>query len=129
MLNIWTIDGEVTIKKNCMNAAKKVLKSYGCNIDSETKNQIIFSFRKGISESDVSEMIESLTDVVSNGKVSVFDEDEGAYGIYTLHNGICEYANGMPLMYYLGHEEQFVDSLPKILVDAVLKKYGNGREV
>lgn len=124
MSNTFALDGDLTILEGCEEKAAELICDFGCDVKQPEKNKIIFSFYGETQEDKIEGLVFSMKDFVVNGVVDILDDDEDAYSAYIFRNGGCDYANGLPLIYYLGHADLFVESLPKDIIDAVLRKYG-----
>lgn len=124
-MNEWALDGDLTVKEGKMNEVKEILKDFHCDITSQNKNQIIFDFYGETSESRVSGLADSLKGLVAEGTLDALDEGEAAYSAYMFHDETYDFANGITMVYYPGYADRFVNMLPKEIIDAVLKKYGN----
>lgn len=124
MSNTFALDGDLTILEGCEEKAAELICDFGCDVKQPEKNKIIFSFYGKTQEDKIEDLVFSIKDFVVNGVVDILDDDEVAYSAYIFRNGGCEYANGLSLIYYPGHADLFVESLPKEIIDAVLKKYG-----
>lgn len=103
----------------------EILRNFHCDIVSQNKHQIIFDVYKKTSRSHVSELADSLKGLVAEGTIDAFDKDEAAYSTYMFHDGAYDFTDGIALVYYPGHADRFVDRIPREIVEAVLKKYGN----
>lgn len=124
MSNTFALDGDLTILEGCEERATKLICDFGCGIRRPKKNKIVFNFYGETTEEKIESLVFSMKDFVVNGVVDILDDDEDAYSAYIFRNGGCDYANGLPLIYYPGHADLFVESLPKEVIDAVLRKYG-----
>ena len=124
-MSLIALDGDLTILEDCEEKAEKLIYDFGCDIRRPKKNKIVFNFYGETSENKIEGLVFSMKDFVVNGVVDILDDDEDAYSAYIFHNGGCDYANGLPLIYYPGHADLFVEDLPQEIINAVLKKYGN----
>lgn len=118
------LDGDLIVKDGFEDRLMAYLSDFDDDVKQE-KNRVIFSFYRDVTEDQIEELVSSIKDLVIEGSIEIFDEDETEWATYIFSNGKCEYANGIPLIYYLGHAELFVEKLPRDIIDAVLKKYGN----
>lgn len=125
MAHMIALDGDLTVKEENMNEVKNLVYDFGCDIRSATKNQLIFSFYDEAFEDEIEAFVSSIKDFIIEGVIDVLDDDEAAYSAYIFHDGKYEYVNGLSLVYYPGHADLFVEKLPKEVIDAVLKKYGD----
>lgn len=124
MSNTFALDGDITILEGCGEKAAELICDFGCDIRRSEKNRIVFNFYGETTENKIESFVFSMKDFVADGVVDILDDDEVAYSAYIFHNGGCDYANGLSLIYYPGHADLFVESLPKEIINAVLKKYG-----
>lgn len=125
MAHIFALDGDLTILEGCVEKVAKLICNFGCDIRQPEKNKIVFSFYGETMEDKIEGFVSSIKGLIVNGVIDVLDDNEDAYSAYIFRNGEYEYANGLPLIYYQGHADLFVESLPKEIIHAVLKKYGN----
>lgn len=123
-MSLIALDGDLTILEGCGEKAKKLIYDFGCGIRRPKKNKIVFNFYGETTEDKIKNFVSSMKGLIINGVIDILDDDEAAYSAYIFRNGGCEYANGLSLIYYPGHADLFVESLPKEIIDAVLKKYG-----
>lgn len=123
-MSLIALDGDLTIMEGYGEKVEELIRNFGCGIRRPKKNKIIFNFYGETSENEIEDFVFSMKDFVVNGVVDILDDDEVAYSAYIFHNGGCDYANGLSLIYYPGHADLFVESLPKEVINAVLKKYG-----
>lgn len=126
-MNDWELDGDITVKEGKLIEAKEILRGFHCDIVSQNKHQIIFDFYGKTSRSRVSGFADSLKGLVAEGTIDALDEDEMAYSTYMFHDGTYDFTDGITLVYYPGHADRFVDRIPREIVEAVLKKYGNAQ--
>lgn len=124
-MNDWELDGNITVKEGKLIEAMEILRNFHCDIVSQNKHQIIFDVYRKTSRSRVSEFADSLKDLVTEGTIDIFDEDKAAYSTYMFHDGAYDFTDGITLVYYPGYADRFVDRIPREIVEAVLKKYGN----
>lgn len=125
MASYYALDGDLTVKEANMNEVKNLVYDFGCDIRPTTKNTIVFSFYDETFEDEIEAFVSSIQNFIVEGIIDVFDDDESAYSAYIFHDGKYEYVNGLSLVYYPGHADLFVEKLPKEVIDAVLKKYGD----
>lgn len=118
------LDGDLTIMEGCEEKVEELICDFGCDVKQPEKNRIVFNFYGETTENKIESFVFSMKDFVADGVVDILDDDEDAYSAYIFHNGGCDYANGLPLIYYLGHADLFVENLPKDIIDAVLRKCG-----
>ena len=123
-MSLIALDGDLTILEGCGKKVEELICNFGCGIRRPKKNKIVFNFYGETTENKIESFVFSMKDLVANGVVDILDDDEVAYSAYIFRNRGCEYANGLSLIYYPGYADLFVESLPKEVIDAVLRKYG-----
>ena len=124
-MSLIALDGDLAILEGCEEKVKDLICNFGCGISRPKKNKIVFNFYGETTENKIEGFVSSMKGLIINGVIGILDDDEYAYSAYIFHNGEYEYANGLSLIYYPGHADLFVEKLPRDIIDAVLKKYGN----
>ena len=118
----WELDGVIVAKKESSKEVVDVLEKYGTDIDEKENKKIWFSFRDNASYSMPHDLDNDLRPLVEDGEFTAHLDDEHRTYCYRYGKEPCCEETDV-LEYYPSQIEDFVKSLPKRIVDAVLKEY------
>lgn len=131
MTHILDLAGDITVKRDQEREAARRICDFGCTIYEETDTHIVFE-SYGETKRRSHELVEALHDMVVDGTIDILDIDEESYqfGTYVFKDGTYDYTYGIPVIDYgPDYTERFVNQLPPNVINAVLTKYGNNRDV
>lgn len=127
----WNMDGTVkpmASKKNvnALESIKRICDSYGvdCDVTPVTPNDtdLDLSFYDDGGYDLFNDFAKEIAPYVETGEMTTYDVDNEAYTRYIFSNGECKPFYGQSLIYYPGLEAEFVDLLPKTVVDMIKEK-------
>lgn len=119
----WTISGEVIAKKGSVRKVVDVLGNLGMHIDKKDGKKISFSFDEYDSNGIQVALDYVLRPLVESGKFTAHsDEDDTTY-CYRYGQKGPSYEKSVTLEYFPSEVDEFAKTLPKDLVDAVVRMY------
>lgn len=124
----WYLDGIVKPRDGKMNEAAKVLSEYDCYFSSgieEGTFDIDFSGDRVDSFPD--DLAEELAPLLLDGEIDAHNDDDDTYCCYSFHDGRYTYCDGEKFVWFHGFEDDFAETLPDEIVQAVLRKYTKDR--
>lgn len=124
----WYLDGIVKPRDGKMNEAAKVLSEYDCYFRSgieEGTFDIDFSGDRVDSFPD--DLAEELAPLLLDGEIDAHNDDDDTYCRYSFHDGRYTYCDGEKFVWFHGFEDDFAETLPDEIVQAVLRKYAKDR--
>ena len=120
----WYLDGTVKPQNGKMDEAAKILSEYDCEFSSgieEGTLDLSFSGERGYSFTD--DLAEELAPLLLVGEIDVYNDDDDTYCRYSFHDGRYTYCDGDKFICFSGFEDDFAETLPDEIVQAVLRKY------
>lgn len=118
----WEISGDVIAKKGSTEEVVNLLESYGVDIDEDEDEKISFSFYDHDSYSMPDELDNDLWPILKGGEFTAKSDEENITGRFR-YGREPYYEETTVLEYYPSQIDDFVKTLPKRIVDAVLKEY------
>ena len=118
----WDISGNIIAKKGSIEEVKEVLKNHGMDIDEVEGEKISFSYYEFASYDMPDDLDSDLTPLVEDGEFTAKSDEDSSTSRYTYgEEPDCE--ESVVLEYYPSQIDDFVKTLPKDLVDAVIRAY------
>ena len=118
----WDISGNIIAKKGSIEEVKEVLKNHGIDIDEVEGEKISFSYYEFASYDMPDDLDSDLTPLVEDGEFTAKSDEDSSTSRYTYgEEPDCE--ESVVLEYYPSQIDDFVKTLPKDLVDAVVRAY------
>ena len=124
----WYLDGIVKPRDGKMDEVARILTEYGCYFSSgieEGTFDIDFSGDRGDSFAD--DLAEELAPLLLDGEIDAHNDDDDTYCRYSFHDGRYTYCDGEKFVWFHGFEDDFAETLPDKIVQAVLRKYTKDR--
>ena len=124
----WNLDGTVKPQDGKMDEAAKILSEYDCYFSSgieEGTFDLSFGDERGYSFTD--DLAEELAPLLLDGEIDVHNDDDDTYCRYSFHDGRYTFCAGDKFIYFSGFEDDFAETLPDEVVQAVLRKYAKGK--
>lgn len=125
MSTYWNTGGTITPmkKRNAMESIKKICDSYSVDCDvtpNDTDRDLSFYDDGGYDL--FNDFAKEISPYVETGEMTAYDADNEAYTRYIFSNGNYTTYYGESLIYYPGLEAEFIDCLPKTVVDMIKAK-------
>lgn len=120
----WYLDGTVKPQNGKMDEAAKILSEYNCEFSSgieEGTFDLDFSGDRGDSFPD--DLAKELAPLLLDGEIDAHNDDNDTYCRYSFHDGRYTYCDGDKFICFSGFEDDFAETLPDEIVQAVLRKY------
>ncbi len=120
----WYLDGTVKPEDGKMDEAAKILSEYDCEFSSgieEGTLDLSFSGERGCSFAD--DLAEELAPLLLDGEIDVRNDDNDTYYRHFFHNGRYTCHTGDKFICFSGFEDDFAETLPDKVVQAVLRKF------
>lgn len=124
----WNLNGTVKPQNEKMDEVTKILTKYDCDCSSgieEGTLDLSFSGYYGYSFAD--DLVEELAPLLLNGEIDVHNDDYDSDGRFSFHDGRYTYCEGDKYIYFPGFADDFAETLPDEIVQAVLRKYAKDR--
>lgn len=118
----WEISGDVVAKKGSFEEVVDLLESYGIDTDEDEDEKITFSFYDHDDYSMPDELDNDLRPLVEGGEFTAKSDEESITGRFR-YGKKPYYEETTVLEYYPSEIDEFVESLPQDIIDAVLRKY------
>lgn len=120
----WELNGSVVAKKGLIEKVEDVLESYGIDINEEEDEKISFWFDDHSSYGMPDDLDNDLRPLLKDGEFTAKSDEESITGCFR-YGQKPYYEETNVLEYYPSQigDEKFVETLPRDLVDAVLKAY------
>ena len=149
----WNLDGTVKPQNGKMDEAAKILFEYDCEFDSGLEEGTFdLSFSDERWHSFAGDLAKELAPLLLDGEIDAHNDDNDTYCRYSFHNGrytchtgdkficfhnddndtYCRYSfhngrytchTGDKFICFSGFEDDFAETLPDEIVQAVLRKY------
>ena len=118
----WEISGDIVAKRGAFEEVVDLLKGYGMEIDEEKDEEISFSFYDHGSYGMAYSLDNDMRPLVKDGGFTAkTDEDSSTSCFRYGKEPYCE--DSVILEYFPSQIDEFVKTLPKDLVDAVVRTY------
>ena len=120
----WYLDGTVKPEDGKMDEAAKILSEYDCEFSSgieEGTLDLSFSGERGYSFAG--DLAKELAPLLLDGEIDAHNDDNDTYCRYSFHNGRYTCHTGDKFICFSGFEDDFAETLPDEIVQAVLRKY------
>lgn len=118
----WDISGNIIAKKGSIEEVKEVLKNHGIDIDEVKGEKISFSYYEFAAYDMPDDLDSDLTPLVEDGEFTAKSDEDSRTSRYTYgEEPDCE--ESVVLEYYPSQIDDFVKTLPKDIVDAVIRAY------
>lgn len=124
----WYLDGTVKPRNGKMDEAAKILSEYDCYFSSGIEEGTFdLSFGDERCYSFADDFAEELAPLLLDGEIDVKNDDDDTYCRYSFHDGRYTYCEGDKFICFAGFENDFAETLPDKIVQAVLRKYAKDR--
>lgn len=120
----WEINGEIVAKDGSAEKAMDVLDNYGMQIDEEDNEKISFSFYEHGSYGTPDDLDHDLRPLVKSGEFTARTDEENSTYCYR-YGKEPGYEESVVLEYFPSEVDEFVKTLPKEFIDAVVKEYSH----
>lgn len=120
----WYLDGTVKPQNGKMDEVAKVLFKYDCEFGSgieEGAFDVSFSGDRGDSFTD--DLADELAPLLLDGEIDAHNDDDDTDCRYSFHDGRYTRHTGDKFICFSGFEDDFAETLPDEIVQAVLRKY------
>ena len=120
----WALEGTIKPQNGHLGDVAKILTEYGCELSGDSKAgtlSLSFSGERGYSFTH--DIARELAPLLLEGKIDAHGDDTDSYYRYSFRNGICRFCVGESLIWFRGYEDEFVESLPDKIIQAVLEKF------
>ena len=120
----WNLDGTVKPQDGKMNEAAKILSEYDCYFSSDLEEGTFdLSFGDERWHSFADDLAKELAPLLLDGEIDAHNDDNDTYCRYSFHNGRYTCHTGDKFICFSGFEDDFAETLPDEIVQAVLRKY------
>ena len=123
----WELDGIVKPQNGKMDEAAKILTKYDCNFyNGIEEGTFDLDFSGDCEYSYTDDLAEELAPLLSDGEIDAHNGDNDTDHRYSFRDGRYTYCEGNQFICFPGFEDEFAETLPDKVVQAVLRKYAKG---
>lgn len=125
----WCLDGIVKSNKKNFDTIAAILQDNGCEVSQGSEEYSLeFSYSGDNLDDFAQTLAEWLSPLAQEGDIiAEHDDCPDSLRMYSFENGYVKFYRGTTFQYF-DQPDRFVAELPREIIDAVLRKYGNQSE-